>query len=254
MIGMLQWTTLAVCGIVALARIPGALRGQNRSIFGVFALSTLAILLSIEGPYMAIDGCLGSNNYANLILRFLIYGTVLMAGYRIARAFDAPKSIRLLVGPAGLGVLFLVSVATVTLFLLADTAGSVTGLTTLPGRSPRNAQLIESYAAAGRFYPSYIAACILPGTFLAIGTNLPMALRLGALLLTVAFAGLVLSSFFPLIPEPLGFLEFFINYISVLCLAVGLALVWIASLVARRRTRNKSELSGMLASHHSQNH
>jgi hypothetical protein len=151
-------------------------------------------------------------------------------------------------------VLFLVSVATVTLFLLADTAGSVTGLTTLPGRSPRNAQLIESYAAAGRFYPSYIAACILPGTFLAIGTNLPMALRLGALLLTVAFAGLVLGSFFPLIPKPLGFLESFINYISVLCLAVGLVLVWIASLVARRRTRNKSELSGMLASHHSQNH
>jgi hypothetical protein len=64
----------------------------------------------------------------------------------------------------------------------------------------------------------------------------------------------VLGSLFPLIPKPLGFLESFINYISVLSLAVGLVLVWIASLVARRRTRNKSELSGMLASHHSQNH
>ncbi|MCU1548815.1 MAG: hypothetical protein JWO29_1766 [Arthrobacter sp.] len=254
MIDILQWTTLAVCGIVTIARIPSALRGKNRSIFGVFALSTFAVLLSIEGPYMAADAWLGSDNYANLILRFLIYGAILMAGYRIARAFGALKSVRLIVGPVGLGVLFVIAVATVTLFLLADTAGSVTGLTTLPDRSPRNAELIESYAAAGRLYPSYVAACILPGTFSAIGKNMPRALRLGALLLTVAFAGMVLGSFFPLIPEPLGFLKYFINYISVLCLVLGLALVWISSLAARRRPRFTSDLSGTSASRYSQNH
>ncbi len=52
MIDILQWTTLAVCGLVALARIPSALRGENRSLFSIFALMTLAILLSIEAPYV----------------------------------------------------------------------------------------------------------------------------------------------------------------------------------------------------------
>ncbi len=131
MIAILQWTTLAVCALVAIARIPSALRGENRSIFGVFVLSTLAILLSIDVSYLTIDAWLGSENYTNLFLRFVVYGTVLLAGYRIAKAFDARKSIRLIVGPVGKAVLAVVGIATVVLFLLADTAGSVTGLARL---------------------------------------------------------------------------------------------------------------------------
>ena len=56
MIAVLQWTTLAVCALVAVARIPSALRGENRSIFGIFALSTLAIMLSINVIYLT-SGC-----------------------------------------------------------------------------------------------------------------------------------------------------------------------------------------------------
>ena len=52
MIAILQWTTLAVCAIVAIARVPSALRGENRSIFGIFVLATLAILLSIDASYV----------------------------------------------------------------------------------------------------------------------------------------------------------------------------------------------------------
>ena len=74
MIAILQWTTLAVCAIVAILRVPSALRGENRSLFGIFALSTVAILLSIDVIYRAVDAWLGSENYTNLILRFVIYG------------------------------------------------------------------------------------------------------------------------------------------------------------------------------------
>lgn len=234
MIAILQWTTLAVCALVAVARIPSALRGENRSIFGVFALSTLAILLSIDVSYRTIDAWLGSGNYTNLVLRFVVFATVLLAGYRIAKAFAAPKSVRLIVGPVGKTVLAVVGVATVTLFLLADTAGTVTGLRTLPARSPQNAALIESYAAAGRLYPSYVAACILPATFVAIRQRLPRAIRIGALLLTIAFTCMVIGSLYPLLPREAGHLEYIINYTSVLCLALGLALVWISSLMAKR--------------------
>lgn len=237
MIAILQWTTLAVCALVAVARIPSALRGENRSIFGVFLLSTIAILLSIEVTYVAIDSWLGSANYANLLLRFVVYGTVLLAGYRIARAFDAERSVRMIVGPVGLVVLSVIGIATLTLFLLADTAGTVTGLRTLPARSPQNEVLIESYAAAGRLYPAYVGASILPATYLAIGQRLPKAIRIGALLLTIAFAAMAFGSFYPLIPPEVGYVEAVINYTSVLCLALGLAFVWISSLMAKRASR-----------------
>jgi hypothetical protein len=236
MIAVLQWTTLAVCAVVAIARIPSALRGQNRSVFGIFVLATVAILLSIDLPYTTVDSWLGAENYANLILRFVIYSTMLLAGYRIAKAFDAPKSIRLIVGPLGIGVLGVIGIATVALFLLADTTGTVTGLTTLPARSPWNATLIEGYAAAGRLYPSFVAVCVLPATYRAVSQRLPTALRLAALLLTVAFAALALGSLFPLIPPEVGFVEALINYASALCLVVGLTLVWVSSLMAGRRS------------------
>ena len=228
MIEILQWSTLAVCCAAALARIPSAVRGENRSLFYIFVLATLAILLSIDGPYLAIDGLLGGGNAANLILRFLIYGTVLLVGYRIARGFGAPGSIRLIVGPVGLGALAVVAVATVLLFLLADTSGSVTGLATLPSRSPLNAQLIELYAAAGRLYPAYVAACLLPATFAAVSSGLPRAIRCGAGLLSAAFAALALGTFYPLLPAELGPLEAFINYVAALTLMLGLLTIWIA--------------------------
>ena len=235
MISILQWTTLGVCALVAIARIPSALRGENRSVFGVFLLSTVAILLSIDAGYMTIDAWLGSANYTNLILRFVVYGTVLLAGYRIAKAFDAPRSIRLIVGPVGKAVLAVVGIATVALFLLADTAGSATGLNALPSRSPENAALIGWYAAAGRLYPAFVAVCALPATTAAICRRLPSAIRIGALLLTVAFAAMALGSFYPLIPREAGYLKFIINYTSVLCLVLGLAFVWISSLMAKKR-------------------
>ncbi|MDR7084450.1 hypothetical protein J2X01_003760 [Arthrobacter ginsengisoli] len=233
-IAILQWTTLVVCALIAIARIPSALRGENRSLFGVFVLSTVAILLSIDVSYRATDAWLGSENYTNLLLRFVVYGAVLLSGYRIAKAFDARKSIRLIAGPVGLGVLSVIGIATVVLFLLADTEGSVTGLTTLPARSRENAVLIEGYAAVGRLYPSFVAACILPATCLAIGQRLPRAIRIGALLLTIAFAGMAFGTFYPLIPSEAGFVKPAVNYASVLCLALGLAFVWVSRLMARR--------------------
>jgi hypothetical protein len=238
MIALLQWTTLVVCALIAVARIPSALRGQNRSVFGIFVLATLAVLLSIDVSYRTIDAWLGSENYTNLVLRFLVYGTVLLAGYRVAKAFDAPTSVRLITGPAGKAALAVTGVATVVLFLLADTAGSATGLSGLPLRSPENASLIYWYAAAGRLYPAFVAVCILPATFLAIRRRLPWAIRAGAALLTVAFAALAAGALFPLIPPEANYLRALINYTAVLSLALGLAFVWISSLLARRAGRS----------------
>jgi hypothetical protein len=79
-----------------------------------------------------------------------------------------------------------------------------------------------------------VAACILPATFLAISRRLPWAIRAGALLLTVSFAAMALGTFFPLIPREAAYLLAVVNYTAVLCLALGLAFVWISSLMAKR--------------------
>lgn len=234
MIEVLQWSTLAVCSAVALARIPSALRGRNRSLFAIFVLATVAILLSIREPYLAVDSWLGSENYTNLILRFIIYATVFLAGRGIARAFDDPKALRRLTGPVGACVLGLIMLATVALFLLADTAGSSTGLSALPNRSPENELLIELYGSAGRLYPAYVAACLLPVTFRAARQPLPGAVRCGAVLLSLGFVALFLGMLFPVIPDPLNFLQPVINYTAVLALMTGLTSIWIGRVVLRR--------------------
>ncbi len=234
MIAILQWTTLAVCAIVAIARVPSALRGENRSIFGIFVLSTFAIMLSIDAIYVPVDAWLGSENYTNLILRFLIYGVVLLAGYRIAKGFDAERSMWLIVGPVGLTVLAVVAVATVIPFLLANTTGSSTGLATLADQSANNVDLIKLYTVAGRFYPSYVAACLLPAAIRTMRSGLPTLPRIGAAVLTVGASAMILLSLSDMLPRHLAYLQYFISSTAILGLVLGLTLMWLSRVLAAK--------------------
>lgn len=235
MIAILQWTTLAVCALVAIFRVPSALRGENRSIFGIFALSTFAIMLSINAIYLPVDAWLGAENYANLILRFLIYGVVLLSGYKIAKGFDAQRSVWLIVGPVGTAVLGLVVVATVVPFLLANTAGSSTGLSALPDQSAGNVDLIKLYTVAGRFYPSFVAACLLPATIRTMRSGLPRLPRSGAAVLAVGSSAMILLSLSDLLPRHLAYLQYFISSTAVLGLVLGLTLMWLSRVLATKR-------------------
>ena len=239
MIAGLQWTTLAVCALVTIARIPSALRGENRSIFGIFALSTLALMLSISVFYLEVDAWLGSENYANLMLRFVIFGVVLLAGYRIAKGFDAQRSIWLIVGPVGLTVLSLVAAATVVPFLLANTTGSSTGLGTLADQSAGNVELIQLYTLAGRFYPAYIAACLMPATIRTMRSGLPRLPRSGAAVLAVGAGAMILLPFSALLPRQLTVLQYFISSTAILGLVLGLTLMWLSRVQATRHSVRK---------------
>ena len=240
MIAILQWTTLAVCALVAIIRVPSALRGENRSIFGIFALSAFAILLSINAVYLPVDAWLGSQNYANLILRFLIYCVVLLAGYKIAKGFDAQRSVWLIVGPVGLTVLALVAAATLVPFLLANTTGSSTGLSTLPDQSANNVELIKLYTGAGRFYPSFVAACLLPATIRTMRSGLPRLPRSGAAVLAVGASAMILLSFSDLLPRHLAYLQYFISSTAILGLVLGLTLMWLSRVLAAKRLAGRN--------------
>ncbi|MCB5290944.1 hypothetical protein [Arthrobacter sp. SO3] len=244
MIAILQWTTLAVCALAAITRIPSALRGENRSLFTIYAFVTAAILLSIDAPYLAVDGVLGGFNLANLLLRFIIFGTTFALGLRIARGFGAKDGLRLITGPYGLAFAGAASAALVVVFLMMDTAGSSAGLVAVYAKDARNAALVEYYGAAGRLYPAYVTLALLPAMVRTIRSRLPGLVRLGAGLLAVGSVAMTLSLLSPVIPPSLGYLRFIFSYAAILCLLVGLAVIWASKIVAAKSPRAHTGLTG----------
>jgi hypothetical protein len=244
MIAILQWTTLAVCSLAAIARIPSALRGENRSLFFVYVFITVAILLSMEAPYLALDRVLGGINLANLLLRFIIFGTGFALGLRIARGFGADDALRLITGPPGIMFVGAASVAVVAVFLMMDTAGSSAGLTAVYDRDARNAALVEYYGAAGRLYPAFITLALLPAMVRAVRCGLPALVRLGAGLLAAGSVAITLSLLSPVIPPSLAYLRFVFSYAAILCLVVGLSVFWLSKILARRTRQAHTVLTG----------
>ncbi|MET3164665.1 UNVERIFIED_ORG: hypothetical protein ABIB19_003095 [Arthrobacter sp. UYEF10] len=244
MIEILQWSTLTVCGLAAIARVPSALRGKNRTVFYIFALMTLATLLSIRAPYFAIDQALGGVNAANLLLRFVIFAAIFFVGIRVTRGFGADSAYRLLTGRIGMAVLGLISLAVLVLFLMMDTAGSSAGLIAMSGQSARNGLLVEYYGAAGRAYPAYVSLVLLPAMVQACRSNLPALIRVAALLLVLGSVAIGVSLLFPVFPPALDSVEFVINYTAVLCFVIGLALIWVAKLRSGLNAPGKKTSTG----------
>lgn len=234
MIEVLQWATLATCGLIAAARVPSALRGENRSLFYIFLLMTLATLLSIHGPYIAIDQALGGMNYSNLLLRFIIFAAIYFVGIRVTKGFGAQEAYRLITGRVGMLVLLAVSLVLVAVFLLMDTAGSSAGMVAQVHKDPRNAALVEYYGAAGRAYPAYVSLVLLPAMVRAVRSRLPVLVRIAAFLLGTGGVAIALTLLFPVVPPELDPLKYLVNYTAVLCYVVGLALIWAARI---RNTR-----------------
>lgn len=233
MIEILQWSTLAICGLVAAARVPSAIRGQNRTLFYIFGLMTLAILLSIQGPYVAIDQALGGINLANLLLRFVIFAAIYFVGIRVSRGFGADGAYRLITGKTGMMVLLVVSLVMVVLFFMMDTAGSSAGLSATSAKNERNFVLVEYYGAAGRAYPAFVSLALLPPMIRAVRSRLPLLVRVAAGLLALGGVAITLTLLFPVVPPAWGALEFVVNYTAVLCFVIGLTLIWAA------RVRNR---------------
>lgn len=244
MIAILQWTSLAVCTALAAFRVPGALRGENRSLFFIYAFMTAALLLSINAPYVAVDRVLGGMNLANLLLRFIIFGAVFALGLRIARGFGADDALRLITGPPGIAFAGAASVAVLVVFLMMDTAGSSAGLIAVYDRDARHAALVEYYGAAGRLYPAYITLALLPAMVRAVRSRLPGLVRLGAALLAACSLAMTLSLSSPVIPASVAYLRFVFNYAAVLCLLAGLAVIWLSKAVAKKARTLQTDGTG----------
>ncbi|MFF2299558.1 hypothetical protein [Arthrobacter sp. NPDC058127] len=229
---VLAWATLSIWLILTAIRIPSAVRGENRMMFVLFALISLDILLSIEEPYLLIDGWLGNFNLGNLLLRFMLYGTFLLMGIKVARAFGSASGERAIRGPVGLAVLGATGVLTAFFFFSMDTRDSTVGLNDLD-----QGPALDLYAALGRFYPGYVAVCLIPGIWRSVRGSGPVLLRAASATLLLGLALLTVSQVFPLIPLSNTWLRPLINYSAALATALGLGGIWLSKTVARRTSR-----------------
>jgi hypothetical protein len=233
----LQWSTFAVCTLVAIARVPSALRGENRPVFYVLVLMMAGILLSIEEPYAAIDSLLGGFNIANVVLRFVGFAAVFFLGLQIAKGFGAEDGRRLLTGPVGIAMAVLSSAVVIILFLMMERTGSSAGLVEVAAKSSRNRVLVEYYGAAGRLYPAFVLLALLPAMIRTARSRLPLIIRGSAVALAVGSVAITLTLAFPLIPPGLALWRFVINYTGILLHVLGLVLVWVGRLAARRQPK-----------------
>lgn len=240
MMAILEWGTLVVCATVLLLRVPDAVRGRNRTVFGILLLATLCSVLAVSGPYEAIDGALGGWNLAHLMLRFLVFATVLLVGLRLTRGLAATRGYRLIAGNTGRWALGISCVAVAVLFLLMDTRGSSAGLAALSGRGGRNAVIAPFYAAAGRSYPAFVSIILMAPLLAAFRSQLPRLVRAAALVTFLGALAVVASVPASFAPREWALGQHVVNYSAVLAYVLGLALFWFSGLIAGKSSNTNA--------------
>ena len=239
MITVMQWVALGLCVACAAWRLPAAIRGRNASLFWAFLLIAVAVGLSLPAIYLPVDGLLGGRNFANLILRFALYAIFFILASKIAAAYRSPRAQRLIRGPIGISVLLVICVGTVVPFLLSDLPVSSTGLLDYGDQFT-----VSLYVVAGRLYPAYAAACLVRPTAKTARSARLRIERVAAGIICASFCQVVLLTVLQVAyfhrEEPMGFFTFMniISYGAIICLAVGLALVWLSIRSQARKTPN----------------
>jgi hypothetical protein len=234
MMTVLEWATLIVCSTVLLLRVPDAVKGRNRTMFGILLLATLCSVLAVSGPYEAIDQILGGWNVTNLVLRYLVFALALLIGLRVTKGLGAEWGYRVIAGRPGQWALGISCLAIGIIFFLMDTRGSSAGLEGLSSDG-RNAVLGPLYAAAGRSYPAFVSVVLAPPLLGAIKSRLPPLVRAGALATLLGAGAVVLSVPACFAPPAWHVGQHLANYSAVLGYVLGLALFWCAGLIAHPR-------------------
>jgi hypothetical protein len=228
MIETLQWITLILCAAVAVARIPSALQGRNRSLFLIFLLATAAAILSMEQFYVPADRAIGGMNIANVLLRLIIFATIHVIALRVSKAFGDAGAYRLISGPAGFTVLGIFAAALAGIFAAMDPAASSLGLADVGDRSDRNAALLPFYWAAARGYPAYVALALLPCLVRTLNSSLAGLVRTGAALMAAGAAATAAGFLLEFSGASLNLLRSAVNNAAVVFFTLGLAAVWLA--------------------------
>lgn len=253
MMATLEWVTLAVCSAALLLRAPDAMRGRNRAVFGILLLATLCSVLAVSELYEVIDGALGGWGVTSLVLRYLVFATVLLVGLRLTRGLGAARGHSLIAGGIGRWALGICCLAVTVTFFLMHTYGAPAGLQAPAAAGDGNPALVSLYAAAGRTYPAYVSIILMPHLLAAVRSHLPRLVRAGALLVLLGALFAALSLPASSVPPTWAVAQHVVNYGAVLGYVVGLALFWFSGLISDKSGNAKATLRKN-RTRHSQNH
>ncbi|GAA1336543.1 hypothetical protein [Arthrobacter roseus] len=233
---VIKYVVLAVVFVGLLMRLKPTIEGRNNSIFIALALMFLGIALSIESIYLVVDGTLGGHNYANLVIRFVVFIAFLIFGVKMAKAFSAPWAGWLIVGPVGLVVLGACAVLAIVFFVMSDLPQSSVGL-----HDYGNQELVQWYGRVGRIYPAYVAAClIVPAATCALSSSAAAFTRTAAAFLAAAFSIMTCYEIGRELWLVHGIWDVILPFGAAFLLAVGLILFVVARYSAQRTKRPKA--------------
>lgn len=243
MVATLEWVTLAVCCAALLLRVPDALRGRNRSVFGILLLATMCSLLAVSELYAKIDGALGGSNLTSLVLRFVVFASVLLVGLRVTRGLGATRGHKLISGVIGRWALGLSCLAVTVTFFMVHVHGTPAGLEAASAGGEGNSALAPLYAAADRMYPACVSLILMPPLLAAFRSHLPQLVRAGALLVLLGACLATMSLPDSLAPSSWAGAQHFVNYGAVLGYVVGLAVFWFSGLISTQSGNAKATIS-----------
>lgn len=239
----LEWATLAVCGAACLLRVPDAVRGRNRTVFGILLLGTSCSVLAVSDLYEAIDVALGGRKFTSLILRYLVFATVLFVGLRLTRGLAAVRATTLIAGGIGRWALGLSCLAVTVTFFLMGTYASPDGLQALAGGGDRSAALEPYFTAAGRTYAAYVSLVLVPPLLATVRSRLPRLVRAGALLMLLGAMFAVMTFPASFVPDSWAGAQHVINYSAALGYVVGLVVFWFSGLISHKSSNGNATLS-----------
>ncbi|WCI09790.1 hypothetical protein PJ267_10125 [Arthrobacter sp. OVS8] len=239
----LEWATLAACCAALLLRVPDAVKGRNRTIFGILLLATLCSMLAVSELYEAIDGVLGGRHVTSLILRYLVFATVLLVGLRVTRGLAATRGYSLIAGWPGRLALALCCLA-VTRDIPPDGHNRCAGRSTDAVRCRRReCRPGPYYTAAGRSYPAFVSLALVPPLLVAVRSRQPRLVRAGALLVLLGAVFAIMSFPVSLAPASWAGGLRFVNYAAVLGYVGGLVVFWFSGLIANTSGNAKATFS-----------
>lgn len=232
---VIRYSVLMLVLLCLALRIPAVIHGRNRGIFAVLVLMLIGVGLSINSVYTAVDGWLGGNNYANVIIRFSLYAVFAILGMKMTAAFEAPRARRFITGRVGLGVLTVTGVLTLWAFGISALPETATGL-----RGYGDQPSVQWYTTLGHLYPAYVAACLVgPAFTCAASRQTPGWARGGAALLGAAF---LLVPVYTVLRETgwqMGIWDVGLVFGVVSLTCLGLTLFWVSRVVGERERRQK---------------
>ncbi len=228
---ILQLSALAICAFSTVVRARGAWRGKGVPLFSCFLLMTVSVALSIRPVYAIVDEALGGINITNVLLRVALFIVFFTLGKVIAQAFDSMHVEWLVSGRPGIWVLGFAMGITMASFVLGAYAGG--------GVDPDPTPAGHVYFNTWRFYLAYVSVCLLVMLLpVAFDPRRSDLYRWSAILQSIGFTMVFVVPFATLAVLVVHAADTFVKHISqlsIIFVASGLMIVWLASWRSKRK-------------------